>query len=217
MASPVEMVQEWLTAIGETTYDPDHRERLMWEELDEARDAMRQYHAVISDSEERWPSDKEPWLSWHREALIAIARELCDLAYVAIGTALVQYPNQYWGGITLRDYGPTSAPRWMIEEGLYELFSRSHATRSIRKAAAYYGIGDKLEACFAEVHRANMAKLECEECRGWGILRESVPSGICAACDGTGRHVRRSPDGKILKPKHWQPPDLGPILFPEAK
>lgn len=45
------------------------------------------------------------------------------------------------------------------------------------------------DKCFAEVHRSNMSK---------------------ANEDGT---VNRREDGKILKSKTWEPPDLVPIIF----
>lgn len=58
-----------------------------------------------------------------------------------------------------------------------------------------YGMGQvygiDLDACFAEVHRSNMAKLDAD---GNPIVRE---------------------DGKILKPSGWQPPGLKSILYPE--
>jgi predicted HAD superfamily Cof-like phosphohydrolase len=49
-----------------------------------------------------------------------------------------------------------------------------------------YGID--LDACFAEVHRSNMSKFE----NGLPLKRE---------------------DGKILKGKHYSPPDLGKVLL----
>jgi len=215
--TPVEMVQEWMTAIGETTHDAKHREALLWGALRRLQAAMNEWHQFDKDS--------NPNCEWFRASRINIARALCDVAYVAIGTALLQ--NHDWldvyrltemespsGWLTL-----TEKPnRVSVERNLYRLFYHPHESRPIRRAAAYYGFGDKLEDCFAEVHRANMAKLECcAECSdGWNRdnrLMYGVGYLRCKKCDGTGRAVRRTNAGRILKPAGWQPPDLGPILF----
>lgn len=55
---------------------------------------------------------------------------------------------------------------------------------------AGHAFGIDLDACFAEVHRSNMSKL-----------------------DAQGQVVRRD-DGKVLKSDLYSPPDLKPILFP---
>jgi len=192
--SPVKMVQEWLTAIGETEYDAAHRERLLREELRELQAAMDERH--------RW--DMPASYQLLTEAITDIARELCDLAYVAIGTAVlrIHVPDDLY-------YAHENLDGWdraAIEGNLHKLFKRPQYLAPIRRTAAYYGFGDKLEACFAEVHRANMAKLECDWCCGRGDAR-------CAGCHGTGRRVNRAADGRIMKPAGWQPPELGKILF----
>lgn len=55
---------------------------------------------------------------------------------------------------------------------------------------AGHAFGIDLDACFAEVHRSNMSKL-----------------------DAQGQVIRRE-DGKVLKSDLYSPPDLKPILFP---
>lgn len=55
---------------------------------------------------------------------------------------------------------------------------------------AGHAFGIDLDACFAEVHRSNMSKL-----------------------DAQGQVVRRD-DGKVLKSDLYSPPDLKSILFP---
>lgn len=204
--TPVEMVQEWMTAIGETEYDAEHRERLLWEELRELQAAMDDYHAV-HDAVRR--VDEPLWSGGMKEhnVLIAIARELCDVAYVAIGTALLR-PNRFGNIAWPSGFEPVDQQRFDMEAGLYLLFRHPSLLRPILRAADYYGFGDKLETCFAEVHRANMRKLECDWCCGRGDTK-------CAGCHGTGRRVSRAPDDCILKPAGWQPPDLGKILFGE--
>ncbi len=54
-----------------------------------------------------------------------------------------------------------------------------------------YGMQDKFEALFDEVHRSNMSKL-----------------------DEQGLPVRRA-DGKVIKSERYSPPDLQPILEQE--
>lgn len=56
---------------------------------------------------------------------------------------------------------------------------------------AGHAFGIDLDACFAEVHRSNMSKL-----------------------DAKGQVVRRD-DGKVLKSDQFTPPDLKQILFPK--
>ena len=204
------MVQEWLTAIGETEYDAEHREGLLWEELREAQSAMDGWHRTQGflrvghgrrgDIEDQSMLDR-----------IDIARELCDVAYVAIGTALLRvYTPEDQLFYHHERLDPDRWHRSAIEGSLYKLFQRPQYLAPIRRAAAYYGFGDKLEDCFAEVHRANMRKLECDWCCGRGDTK-------CAGCHGTGRRVSRAPDDCILKPAGWQPPELGKILFGEME
>lgn len=219
--TPVAQVQQWLTAIGETTYDAEHRERLMWKELREVQAAMDEWHQW---NEALWSAESESQVESYalktQQAQVNLVEALCELAGVAIGTTVLRWGQSASDVTTLADWGPVSFERADIEEGMYELFRKPFALplRSIRRAAAYYGFGDKLEACFTEVHRANMRKLECEICGGCGEYPDDdfyEPTVQCCQCNGTGRLVRRSPDGRILKPAGWQPADLGPILFPE--
>lgn len=210
--TPVQMVQEWLTAIGEK-YDPALRERLLWEEVRELQAAMDDYYAIHDAvgrlDEPSWSGDMKA-----RKALIAIARELIDVAIVAIGTALLR-----GHGTDRVHFDPSfrakELDRSMVEYQTYELFRRPGRLQCIVDAAAYYGFGDKLEACVAEVHRANMAKLVCERCEGKGRIfgEDRAYTHECCDCDGTGRRVNRTNDGKIIKPAGWKAPDLGPILF----
>jgi len=212
--TPVEMVQEWLTAIGgETEYDAEHRERLLWEELRELQAAMDDYHHSCYEA-------KIP--ERHRQvAAMNIARELCDVAYVAIGNALLRGDDLR--GYNLRPVETIAETRAAIEQMLYDLFRDDEGSDScypIREAATYYGVGDKIEACFAEVHRANMAKLKpCIVCGSEGVERVgSISTTLwreCVRCNGLGRIVNRDSAGRILKPAGWQPPELGKILFGE--
>jgi predicted HAD superfamily Cof-like phosphohydrolase len=52
-----------------------------------------------------------------------------------------------------------------------------------------HAFGIDLDACFTEVHRSNMSKL-----------------------DANGQVIRRE-DGKVMKSELYSPPDLKPILF----
>jgi len=201
--TPVEMVQEWMTAIGETTHDAKHREALLWGALRRLQAAMNEWHQFDKDS--------NPNCEWFRASRINIARALCDVAYVAIGTALLRvYTPEDQLFYHHERLDPDRWHRSAIEGSLYKLFQRPQYLAPIRRAAAYYGFGDKLEDCFAEVHRANMRKLECDWCCGRGDTK-------CAGCHGTGRRVSRAPDDCILKPAGWQPPELGKILFGEME
>jgi len=193
--TPVEQVQEWLTAIGEKTYDAEHRERLLWGALRRLQAAMDEYHAV---HEAVGKLDEPPWSGDMnaRKALKAIARALCEVAYEAIGSALLR--GEDLSGYNLRCTESSGETRATIEQMLYDLFRDDEGPDScypIREAAAFYGFGDKLEACFAEVHRANMAKL-------W-----------CGVCGKSGCHIRRNVHGEVAPKFGWEPPDLGPILF----
>ena len=58
---------------------------------------------------------------------------------------------------------------------------------------AGHAFGIDLDACFAEVHRTNMAKLGPD-----------------------GKPIRRE-DGKVLKPEGWTPPNLRDVLFGKEK
>lgn len=55
--------------------------------------------------------------------------------------------------------------------------------------AVQFGVADKIEECFDEVHRSNMSKL-----------------------DKTNKPVMRA-DGKVMKSDLYSPPDLRKILF----
>ena len=65
-----------------------------------------------------------------------------------------------------------------ITDILYVLLGTAHA----------YGLGDKLEAAFNEVHRSNMTKV--------------MPNG----------KVLKREDGKIIKPDAYEPPNLQKVL-----
>jgi len=204
--TPVEMVQEWMTAIGETTHDAKHREALLWGALRRLQAAMNEWHQFDKDS--------NPNCEWFRASRINIARALCDVAYVAIGTALLRvYTPEDQLFYHHERLDPDRWHRSAIEGSLYKLFQRPQYLAPIRRAAAYYGFGDKLEDCFAEVHRANMAKLKCG-CDTEALRRTGIN---CLTCDGTGRAVRRTNAGSILKPAGWQQPDLGKIVFGEME
>lgn len=75
-------------------------------------------------------------------------------------------------------------------------------------------LGGHLDRVLEEVHRSNMSKLwPCETCEKAGIIftlneDESVTISNCETCDGRGGNVKRREDGKVLKPPHYQPPDL---------
>jgi len=214
--TPVEMARQWLAAIGETEYDPELRERLLWDELLELQAAM-DLHAQNRYELELYPESVSTKIRVHNSA-IAIARELCDVAYVAIGTAKLM-------GIPPHDRAlfplicPPESTRDIRKAYCYSLFEWPGQMRPVCLLAAFYGFGDKLEACFAEVHRANMAKLECIACEGKGRIfgEDRAYTHECCVCNATGRIVNRTPDGKIIKPAGWQPPDLGPILFAEEQ
>ena len=182
--TPVQKVQQWLTAIGETEYDAAHRERLLWEELRELQAATDDWNPPYTEFAE----------ATRRKHLIAIVRETCDVAIVAIGNALLR-----GHGTDRVHFDPSFRAKEldgaMVEEQMYGLFRRPGRLQCVVDAAAYYGFGDKLEACFAEVHRANMRKL------------------YCTTCDDIGCHIRYSCEGKIVKPAGWEAPNLGPILF----
>jgi predicted HAD superfamily Cof-like phosphohydrolase len=65
-----------------------------------------------------------------------------------------------------------------------------------------------------EVHRANMTKGICPACGGCGKFISRGPDdpgpidGKCQICKGTGRATIKRPDGKMLKPPGWTPPDI---------
>lgn len=117
--------------------------------------------------------------------VLAVARELADLAYVTAGTAVAF-------GLTLRDFGDTR-PRSLVADcgtvniaivlrtnTLADDLSRLMAT--IYRYARLFGID--LDAAITEVHRANLSKL-----------------------GGDGLPVERC-DGKILKGPNFSPPDM---------
>lgn len=219
--TPVEQVQQWLTATGET-YDPAKRETLLWEALRKVQAAMHAYHQAIFDLHAD-PTVVGNYFA-HKDALLNIARELCDLAYVAIGTALLSGRSYDTGEGSLAPWGlPYFDNKHAAEGHLYTLFQCPENTACLRMAAAFYGIGDKLEACFAEVHRANMDKVpECGECFGKGVEPADYWEGgytmggdKCRECEGTGRIINRDATGRIIKPDGWRAPDLGKILFGE--
>lgn len=80
--------------------------------------------------------------------------------------------------------------------------------------AVAYGI--PLDRVFDEVHRANMTKSDiCDYCHGYGNLDPNSEVKVsCRNCRGTGRIVLRRPDGKILKPAGWTPPNIHGALYP---
>jgi predicted HAD superfamily Cof-like phosphohydrolase len=85
--------------------------------------------------------------------------------------------------------------------------------------AVAYGI--PLDRVFEEVHRANMEKaLGCDHCAGRGRLN-AYPTDPdwqnCPDCNGTGLVVLRRPDGKVLKPEGWRPPNIHAALYPSEE
>jgi predicted HAD superfamily Cof-like phosphohydrolase len=84
--------------------------------------------------------------------------------------------------------------------------------------AVAYGI--PLDRVFEEVHRSNMEKaVACSTCLGAGSIPRTGASGIrkCPVCNGLGRIVLRRPDGKVLKPEGWQPPNIHAALYPSEE
>jgi predicted HAD superfamily Cof-like phosphohydrolase len=89
---------------------------------------------------------------------------------------------------------------------------REHVAREMADVAyTLYGdalaLGIDLDVALAAVHAANMAKLpDCANCGGDG----SVGVSECPACHytGKGKQIKRESDGKVLKPKGWQEPDM---------
>lgn len=75
-----------------------------------------------------------------------------------------------------------------------------------------------------EVHRANMTKfLRCPDCKGSGrrekVIMGPVGSvdyveeiGDCSSCDGRGATFFRDDAGKVIKPPHWEPPNIAAVL-----
>jgi predicted HAD superfamily Cof-like phosphohydrolase len=117
--------------------------------------------------------------------LLAVARELADLTYVAVGTAVAF-------GLTLRDR-KQSVPRSLVADcgsvnvtialrsrALTDALSQLMAT--LYRYALLYEID--LDAAVTEVHRANLSKLGDD-----------------------GRPVLR-PDGKVLKGPNFREPDM---------
>lgn len=73
--------------------------------------------------------------------------------------------------------------------------------------AVAYGI--PLDRVFEEVHRSNIAKAQdCMEC----FVRNASGRTECEVCHGTNYVVRYRPDGKVLKPEGWTPPDIKGVL-----
>jgi phosphoribosyl-ATP pyrophosphohydrolase len=82
--------------------------------------------------------------------------------------------------------------------------------------------GVPIEAVFAEVQRANLAKFPvCSACEGHGApvvdrFADGAPLAVsaepCAACGGKGRVVIRDAAGKVKKPEGWTPPDVRGVL-----
>jgi predicted HAD superfamily Cof-like phosphohydrolase len=117
--------------------------------------------------------------------LLAVARELADLAYVTTGTAVAF-------GLTLRDRGRSTPHSLVADCGLVNIAialradsladDLSQLMATLYRYALLYEIN--LDAAVAEVHRANLSKLGDD---GLPVLR---------------------PDGKILKGSRFSPPDL---------
>ena len=123
------------------------------------------------------------------------------------------------------DLGPDH-PWWeLVEEEWYELTEATDgdddgpvARESADLLYVIFGytqsLGIDLDVAFAAVHAANMAKLpDCEVCHGFRDPMAGVPGAgwdVCDACQGTGKGkpIKRASDGKVLKPKDWQPPDM---------
>jgi predicted HAD superfamily Cof-like phosphohydrolase len=63
----------------------------------------------------------------------------------------------------------------------------------------------------AVVHISNMAKLsDCPDCGGTGhVAGTEVDADFdCERCGGDGKVALKRPDGKVIKPDGWQPPDI---------
>ena len=73
-----------------------------------------------------------------------------------------------------------------------------------------------MDAGFAEVHRANMSKLDdCGHCDGYGDVPASYAGGDpkpCVVCKGLGKVVLLRGDGKIMKGSKYAAPDLALII-----
>lgn len=116
--------------------------------------------------------------------VLAIAQEFADLAYVTAGVAvdlaLTIPPCRPMLGSLVADAGQVIVALALRSQDLPDHLARLMGT--LYRYADVYGID--LDAAVSEVHRAN--------------LRKVGPDGRV--------HIR--PDGKILKPGGWQPPDL---------
>jgi predicted HAD superfamily Cof-like phosphohydrolase len=116
---------------------------------------------------------------------LAVARELADLAYVTVGTAVAF-------GLILRDCGQTLARSLVADCGSVNVAIALRANTltedlsllvaTLYRYARLYEID--LDAAVTEVHRANLSKLGDD---GIPVLRA---------------------DGKVLKSKNFRPPDM---------
>lgn len=78
-----------------------------------------------------------------------------------------------------------------------------------------HGLGLDPQPLWDEVHQTNINKIKhvCSDCHG-STNDNSEPADRCETCNGQGfvYEVRRREDGKILKPAHWTPPQLQPLV-----
>jgi predicted HAD superfamily Cof-like phosphohydrolase len=121
--------------------------------------------------------------------LLAVARELADLAYVTAGTAVAF-------GLTLKDCGRAETRSLVADCGMVNVAIALRASTLVddlsRLLATLYRYAElyeiDLDTAVGEVHRSNLSKL-----------------------GGDGMPVLR-PDGKVLKGPRFAPPDLNCAL-----
>lgn len=123
--------------------------------------------------------------------VLAVARELADLAYVTAGTAvafglIIRTHRSDTSCSLVADCDAVCASIVLRTLDLTDMLSQLLAT--IRRHAQLFGVD--LDAAVAEVHRANLSKL-----------------------DDDGQPVMR-PDGKILKGSNFSPPDMRSAVHP---
>ena len=137
----------------------------------------------------------------------------CDLLYVLLGAAIVLgFKREVFDGVKDSPFGlaadVTGVINMLERPGLpcgLLWVTLPQAINSLYKVAIEKY--PKFQEAFKAVHAANMSKLWDAD-----LTLLSADCTVTPAGDGSGRLIVKRPDGKIVKPSTFSPPDLRPFV-----
>lgn len=174
--------------------------------------------------------NSELWIAVSRFDMIETADAICDLLYVTLGTRVefglspppasfalnvsptIAFPDtdklrSFKDAITRRMQTLSVALSVTLPDGYAPLGAIDDATFTVARSLCGFSaaLGIPVIQCWNEVHRSNMTKAESDRHAEDCPLSWDAGKCTCVA-------ILYREDGKILKGRHFRPPDLKAIL-----